>query len=260
MPKDTIGKTITVAIGVCVVCSVFVSSAAVYLQPLQQRNKELDRKTNVLMAAGLLEPGQAAEVDELFGQIETRVVDMATGEFDESVAPESIDERRAVKDSDRRVDIAADKDLAKLKYKAKQKLVYLVRKDGRIERIILPVHGKGLWSTMYGFVALDADKTTIKSLAFYEHGETPGLGGEVDNPKWKALWVDKKAFDQSGSPRIEVIKGTVDADDPNGAYRVDGISGATITARGVMNLVRFWLGEEGYGPLLENLATGGTDG
>ena len=122
--------------------------------------------------------------------------------------------------------------------------------EGQVEKIILPIEGKGLWSTLYGFLALGPDTTSITGITFYQHGETPGLGGEVDNPSWKALWPGRRAFDDEWKPAIQVIKGRAKsaAEDP---YRVDGLSGATLTARGVNELVRYWLGEEGFGPYLE---------
>jgi len=257
MPEETIGRTLGVAAGVCVVCSVVVSTAAVCLRGFQERNKTLDRRTNILIAAGVLEEGERADVDELFKQIDSRWIDVATGDFVEEndLPAESRDERKASRNPTQSIEI--DNDLAGIKRRATYRQVYFTRKNGRIERIILPVHGKGLWSTMYGFLALDSDTTTIRSFAFYEHGETPGLGGEVDNNIWKRSWLDKKAFDESWQPRITIVKGKAgrDAD-----HEVDGLSGATLTARGVQNLVRFWLGEEGYGPLLAKLRTGEDDG
>ena len=86
-------------------------------------------------------------------------------------------------------------------------VVYQRVDDGDVLAIILPVEGKGLWSTLYGFIALAPDTRTIEGITFYEHGETPGLGGEVDNPSWKALWPGRKAFDEDWEPAIEVIKG-----------------------------------------------------
>ncbi len=146
------------------------------------------------------------------------------------------------------------KDLASIKRQAKFAAVYLVEEKGGIEKVILPVHGLGLWSTLYGFIALDAkDLTTIKGLVFYEHAETPGLGGEVDNPNWKALWNGKQAFDESGRVRIEVIKGSVNPGNSEARYQVDGLSGATLTARGVDNMLKYWLGENGFGPFLARL-------
>ena len=255
MPSETVGKTIGVAAGVCVVCSVFVATAAVCLKPIQDRNRTLERRRNVLMAAGLLKPGQKADVDSLFKQIETRVIDVSTHEFAEKVAPENVDPARDAQEPSRRIDVE-DPRLG-LRHVGKYQLIYLTREGGKIQRVILPVQGKGLWSTMYGFLALDSDMTTIMSMSFYQHGETPGLGGEVDNPKWKQSWIGKQAYDAQGKPDIKVVKGRAD---PNAADEVDGLSGATLTARGVENLVRFWLGEEGYGPILKKLKVGGAHG
>jgi Na+-transporting NADH:ubiquinone oxidoreductase subunit C len=129
-------------------------------------------------------------------------------------------------------------------------LVYLLRSDGAVDAIILPVEGQGLWSTLYGYLALAPDTRTVRNIIFYQHGETPGLGGEVDNPRWKALWKGRLAFDEGWNPKIAVIKGRAGPpeEDP---HRIDGLSGATLTSNGVTNLVQFWLGEHGFGPYLE---------
>ena len=143
-----------------------------------------------------------------------------------------------------------------IKNRSKYALVYIaIDEEGLLQQMILPVHGKGLWSTLYGFLALDSDMTTINGFAFYEHGETPGLGGEVDNPRWKAQWIGKKAFDKNWNIGIEVLKGKVIPNDPKFQYRVDGLSGATITSRGVRDLLRYWLGENGFKPYLDRLRT-----
>ena len=131
----------------------------------------------------------------------------------------------------------------------------MVEHDGELDKIILPVRGAGLWSTLYGFLALENDLNTVAGLGFYEHGETPGLGGEVDNPKWKALWPGKEVYDD-GQVAIELIKGSVDASTRNAENKVDGLSGATLTSRGVSNLVQFWMGDNGYKLFLKNLRAG----
>ena len=256
MPRETVGKTFLVATLLCLVCSFLVSSAAVYLRPTQAVNKALDKKRNIVMAAGLEAEGKS--IDELFAQIEPKVVDLATGEYVEMDDPAAYDQRRAAKDPAQSVAVAADIDRASIKRRAKYASVYLVRKGDQVKKLILPVHGLGLWSTLYGFIALDArDLNTIKGLVYYEHAETPGLGGEVDNPAWKALWNGKKVFDEKGEVRIEVIKGKVDPSRPGSQYQVDGISGATITARGVKEMLRYWLDEEGFGPFLARLKAQG---
>ena len=252
MPKETAGKTFLVAFVLCVICSVLVSSAAVFLRPTQAINKALDKKKNILMAAGLQTEG--VDVDELFKNIEPKIVDMATGQYVEGIDPETYDQRRAAKDPTQSIAVPPDKDLGSIKRKANYASVYLVRKDEQVKKVILPVHGLGLWSTLYGFLALDArDLNTIKGLVFYEHAETPGLGGEVDNPAWKALWNGKEAFDKDGNIRIEVIKGKVDPSRNGAKYQVDGLSGATITSRGVRSMLRYWLSAEGFGAYLTRL-------
>lgn len=255
MHNDSITKTLTVAVCVCVVCSVFVSSAAVILRPLQEENLRLSIRTNIVAAAGLLDDETDQDINALYSQLTTRLVDLDTGEFVDDVdLIKTFDVIKAAKNPKESRPIPSKEDIAGIRRRANLGLVYIKPdEDGGIDRIILPVYGKGLWSTMYGFITLDSDLRTIKSFGFYQQGETPGLGGEVDNPRWKARWVDKLAFDEEGEPSIEVIKGAVISDDPNAQYKVDGITGATITCRGVEYLVHFWLGKEGYGPLLERL-------
>ncbi len=253
MHNDTIGKTVGVAAAVCVICSIFVSGAAVYLKPIQEANKTLDVKRNILIAAGLLEEGRKADIGELFTRIDSAVVDLATGEFVDDITPEQFDPRKAAKAPSQSVAIDSQDDIAGIKRRSNYRVVYFLKDGEKINRLILPMYGKGLWSTMYGFLALGADMTTIKSFGFYEHAETPGLGGEIDNPAWKALWVGKIALDADRQPAVRVIRGHVDENSPEAVHQVDGLSGATITGRGVENLVRFWLGREGYGPLLEKL-------
>jgi len=247
------------ATAVCLVCSIVVSTSAVVLRDRQGRNKVLDRQTQVLVVAGLLEEGQktgADEVEQLFeGNIRMRVVDLETGAYDDSVNAATYDQRKATKDPEAsRVAPANNAGIARLPSKA---LVYHRVANDQVQSLILPIEGKGLWSTLYGYIALAPDTTTIEGITFYEHGETPGLGGEVDNPSWKSVWVGRQAYDEKWQPAVEVIKGFAGpvAEDP---YRVDGISGATLTARGVSNLVRFWLGENGFEPYLESFRVEGS--
>jgi len=253
MPSETIGKTIAVAAGVCVVCSMFVSTAAVYLKPYQVRNKSLDKQKNILIAAGLLEKGQKADIDQLFKQVESKWFDFDSDDFvdEKDVPKECLDQRKAAKNKEFSEKI--EDDIAGIRRKPRYCQVYFTRDGDEINRVILPVYGKGLWSTLYGFLALDKDLDTVKSFGFYEHGETPGLGGEVDSDEFKDSWKNKEAFDENGTPAIVVVKGKAGK---GKIHEVDGLSGATLTARGVQNLVRFWLSEEGYGPLLEKLGKG----
>ena len=250
--NDTIGKTVGVALALCIVCSVVVSTAAVMLKPAQIANKSLDFKRNILAAAGLLEEG--VSVEEQFKQITTKLVDMETGEFTE--VPEGVDkydQRKMSKDPARSVALSGDEDIAKISRRVNVTKVYLVEGANGVETVILPIKGYGLWSTLYGFLALGSDFNTVVGFGFYEHAETPGLGGEVDNPAWKALFPGKKAYDEEGNVGLTVIKGKAAADSD---YEIDGLSGATLTARGVDNLIKFWLGDKGYAGFLNNLKNG----
>lgn len=251
--NDGIGKILGVALALCIVCSVIVSTAAVVLKPAQEANKTLDRKRNILQAAGMLEEGRS--VDEQFAVVEERFVDLSSGQFTDEVAP-GYDQQAASKDPSRSRDIPSDEDIAKLGRQASVAQVYLVRgESGDYEKIILPVHGYGLWSTLYGFLALESDGNTVAGLGFYDHGETPGLGGEVDNPRWKSQWPGKKVY-RDGEVELSLAKGAVDPSSPNADWKVDGLSGATLTSRGVSNLIDFWLGDAGFAPFLENLRNG----
>jgi Na+-transporting NADH:ubiquinone oxidoreductase subunit C len=238
------------ATGVCVVCSIFVAGAAVVLKEPQEANKLLDRQGKVLDVAGLIGEGESLsskQISERYAQnIKPVLIDRASGKPTEGDAT-SFDQKKAAADPETsRTAPANDAKVARL---PNQAVAFRVEKEGELKGLVLPIEGKGLWSTLYGFLALRADAKTIEGITFYEHGETPGLGGEVDNPRWKSLWKDRLAFDSSWTPKVSVKKGPAGSakDDP---FHVDGLSGATITSRGVTSLVQFWLGDNGYGPYL----------
>jgi Na+-transporting NADH:ubiquinone oxidoreductase subunit C len=251
MQKQSNAYIVGFAAVVCLACSIVVSSSAVALRPRQSQNKELDRQKQVLTVAGLITADQtvdAPEVQRLFDEnIVARLVELETGAYVDSESAAGYDQRKATKDP--AMSRPAGPNSAGLRRLPKKAVVYERVADGAVEMLILPIEGKGLWSTLYGFIALAPDTTTIEGITFYEHGETPGLGGEIDNPSWKALWPGRRAFGDRGETAIEVIKGHAGppAEDP---YKVDGLSGATLTGRGVSHLVRFWLSEDGFGPFL----------
>ena len=247
--KDSTSRTVIVALVLCIVCSVVVSTAAVMLKPAQQANKQKDFQRSILAAAGLLEEGTS--VKEQFAQITTKLVNLESGTFAEG-DPEAFDQRAAAKDPAQSEELSDDVDIAKISRQEDIAEVYLVQSGDNIDKVILPIRGYGLWSTLYGFIALESDMNTVVGIGFYEHGETPGLGGEVDNPRWKQIWVGKEIYNAQGDVAISVVKGQ-GGDNP---HKVDGLSGATLTSKGVNNLVHFWLGEHGFGPFLSNLKEG----
>lgn len=271
MGNNSLEKTIAIAVALCLVCAVLVSFGAVALRPLQAYNKNLDMKKNILEVAGLMK--EDTNIDTAFAeQIEPKIVNLETGEYDESVNADEYDQRKAAKDPAQNIAIPKSKDIAHIRMKAKLAKVFLVKEGDKIKSIILPVSGYGLWSTLYGFLSLDADGQTVQSINFYDQAETPGLGGEVVNPKWRALWKGKKVYAETdqpsmdkgsiedadvGEPALALIKGVVDNDKPGSQYQVDGLAGATLTSTGVTNLVRYWMSKEGFARYLSKVRVKG---
>lgn len=256
LSNDSLEKTINVALALCLVCAVLVSLATVALRPLQGYNKALDMKKNILDVAGLLQDD--TDVDQAFQErIESKIVDLKTGDYVDNINVDEYDQRKAAKDPAQNEVIPVDKDIASIRVKAKYTKVFLVKKGDQLQSIILPINGYGLWSTMYGFLALEADGQTVQSINLYDQGETPGLGGEVVNPNWRALWKGKKVYSDKGEVALTLVKGGVDASRPDAVYKVDGLAGATLTSRGVSNLIQYWMGAEGFATYLNKIRKNG---
>jgi Na+-transporting NADH:ubiquinone oxidoreductase subunit C len=244
------------AAAVCLVCGLLVASSAVALKPLQEENAILDRQKKVLIVAGLMrndEEKSPEEIKSLFNNnIEARIVVLKTGKYNVKGDTKTFDQKKVT--ADPTTSIAAPTNKAGVPRVPNEAMVYIKRDGKKVDRLILPVEGKGLWSTLYGYIALSDDANTIKGLIFYKHGETPGLGGEIENPLWTRLWPGKLVFDvdkggqPTKTPKIEVVKGQAQ---PGNKYQIDGLSGATITGRGVTHLVQFWVGQQ-FGPYLVN--------
>ena len=241
--RDSISNTLTVAIGLSLVCSIIVASAAIVLKPVQAKNEELFRQQIILDVAGLMEPG--ADINQLFEAIEPRMVDLETGDYTDAG------------DAQLNITIPDALDLAGIGERPKNVPVYLVKDGDDIEQIILPVYGKGLWSTMLGYLSLAPDGNTIKGLRFYAHAETPGLGDQIDKEPWRALWVGKQVYGGGDEPQIRVVRGPVPSGASDPQHLIDGMSGATLTGNGVSGLVRYWTGPHGFGPYLKNFREAG---
>jgi len=255
--RDSTRYTLLFATGVSVVCALLVSTAAVGLRERQDTNALLYKQKNVLLAASLAKPGQdlsAAEVLSVFDQrIQVRAIELKTGQLvpENQFDARSYDQRKARNDPAQ--SRAAPANSAQVTRLPTYGIVYHVKgADGGIEQIVLPVEGMAMWGTVYGFLALDRDANTVRGLTFYEQKETPGLGGEISNPEWQALWVGRKAYDANWAPQLSVIKGQAGppAKDP---HHIDGLSGATITSNGITRLMNFWLSADGYAPYLQTL-------
>jgi Na+-transporting NADH:ubiquinone oxidoreductase subunit C len=249
------------AAAVCLVCGVLVSSAAVSLKDRQETNAVLDRQKKVLIVGGLLENGAPVtpeEIQTLFTEnITQKIIDIRTGAIDSAIDIAKFDQGKYTKDPATSFEAPA-RNLAGTKRLPKHILVYERKKQGKLDRLILPMSGKGLWGPIYGYFALAADTNTIKGIIFYKHQETPGLGGEIENPSWMAQWPGKLAFavddGKIGKPKIQVLKGPAKKGDE---YGIDGLAGATITSRGVTGMLSFWLGKNGYEPYLAKIRAGG---
>jgi len=239
--KETFGKTVGFVLAVCIVCALLVSFSAVQLKPLQQANKLLDQQTKILEASGLLEKA-GNEIVKTYNQfVEARMIDLDSGDFVEGDVI-NFDERRNSRDV--ALSIKPKQDLAGINRRSNTAVVYFVKNEaGTIETIVLPIIGAGLWDLMSGYIGLEADLNTVKSVIYSDHKETPGLGAEVLNPRWKALWPGKKIYNDAGEVKARLVKGGAKADDLHG---VDALSGATLTSNGVTNTLQFWFGEEGY--------------
>lgn len=256
--KDTPKRTLIIALSLCVVCSVFISSAAVVLKPYQVANKLLDRNKNVLIASGIFDPAlnSDADIPRLFAEFTPRIADIDGGKFltedelaDLGINPTTYDARAAINQPDLSDQLTRAEDIASIQRRVRYATVYLIENDQEgIETIVLPVSGYGLWGIMHGYLALDGDANTVIGVGFYDQKETPGLGGEISNPRWRGLWPGKEIYAEDGDVALSVVKGAGE-----GPYEIDGLAGATLTSRGVDNMIEFWMGDRGFGPLLENI-------
>lgn len=251
MNKETL-YLVKFAGAVCIICSILVSGSAVLLKDRQEDNRIIDRQKKVLAVAGIIDSKgklSRAEVRNLFDKnIRARVVNLKTGMYMDEMDSSSFNQKKAAKNPE--TSRVAPDNLSKVRRLPHNALVYQVIVENQVDMVIIPIEGMGLWSTLYGYLALGRDANTIQGIIYYDHGETPGLGGEVDNEKWKSRWKGRQAFDKEGKPAIHLIKGVAGSakDDP---YAIDGLSGATMTSRGVTNMMKLWLGPDGFGPYLE---------
>ncbi len=253
LPNESPLKAVLVAAGVSLAGSVLVATAAVTLKPLQEANKARERQQYIIEMIESLPgpPGLAAAVEGY--EVEARVVDLATGAYATGIDPATYDQRAAANEPAESVEIPKERDLAGIKRRANFATVHLVSRDGSPRLVILPVHGKGFASTLYGYLGLSGDTESVVGIVFFEHGETPGLGALVNSPGWRRKWEGKMVWDELGNPALAVVMGGTDPALPTARYQVDGITGATWTSRGVTNLIRFWLGDDGFGPYLRKL-------
>ena len=252
--NESIVKTIGVAFVICLICSLVVSISAVSLRDLQKENKLNDKRIKILQVADIYDP--SISIAEQFSELESKFIDFNTGLMMDEYNNFSIDEYDQIvvtKDPNLSSKVPTSEDIAIIKNRENVGKIYILRDEvGTIDKLVLPIRGYGLWGTLYGYISIEEDFNTVSGIEFYDHKETPGLGAEVDNPKWKAQWKGKKIY-KDNKVNLAVIKGKVEAGDSESSYKIDGLSGATITSRGVTNMVAYWFGESGYSSLLREL-------
>ena len=250
MNKDSALNIAFVGIGLCLLCSAIISLIAIQLRSVQNENVIKDMQKKIVSSAGLqLEYGS---VENAMMNIKTIVVDLDQGKIVD-INPNSYELSKELREEGKYKFLSAENDIASIKKREKYSKVYIEYKDDKINTLILPVRGYGLWGILYGYLAIKSDFNTVAGLEFYEHKETPGLGAEIDNPKWKALWKGKKIYQENGEVSLKVIKGNVLASSDNVNYEVDGLSGATLTCNGVTNLIAYWMGSDGFLNFINNL-------
>ena len=262
MPRlDSPRYTFAFAAVVCVVCAALVSVTAVLLQPRQKANARLYMEKNVLVAAGLVKPAQDVglrDVERIFkADIRVRLVDLTTGELVPEDGRDARDYDQRAARNDPATSRSAPANDAGVKRLPKRGIVYFVMREGKVDQLVIPVEGLGMWGTIYGFLALDRDANTVRGITYYDHRETPGLGGEIGNPDWQRIWHGRRGYDEQWIARIAVIKGQAGPPETDPLH-VDGLSGATITSNAVTRLVRYWLSEGGYGRFLQGFRERGT--
>ncbi len=254
--KDSTIKALIVVLAVSLACSVLVSTAAITLKPIQLLNQKVERSRHIVALTGLVPADKELSHDEILQaveQLDVRVINIDTGEFDDSIDPEQFDARAAVNDPELSMAIPAGDDFARLGRRAQHAIVYLVWEGDELKRVILPIHGQGMWSTLHGLLALEADLNTIAAVTFYEQAETAGLGDQITQPDWLDQWQGRQLFNNRGDVQFRVAAGSAAERSAAARHQVDAISGATVTTDSVTRLVEFWFGPNGYMPFLNNL-------
>jgi Na+-transporting NADH:ubiquinone oxidoreductase subunit C len=253
MNKDSPQRAILVVLLTAVVCSSLVSAAVVVLRPIQLENQMLERSRNIMQLTGLLPPDRVIGDDEmldLYKRIDLRIINIDSASYDSEIDPGTFNQRRAQNDPELSVAIPASQDLARLGRRSQYAPVYLVWNDDQLDRVILPVQGSGMWSMLYGYIALKPDLNTIAGMTFYEQNETPGLGDQIAHDHWLEKWTGRQVYDDQGKPRFRISEGKVEPGSANAEFEVDALTGATVTANAVTALVHYWFGPHGYQPFL----------
>lgn len=248
LPNESRTKTVLMAFLVSAFCAVLVSGATVILRPIQAANRAAEQQARIeALVAGV--PGMTELMAETGGTLSTVVVDLTKARAATEVTPETLE--TALADMANWTALEAGQDLAGLGSRPDYAQIFLLRNGEEISLMLLPISGAGYNGRIDAILALTGDMHTIAGLAITSQSETPGLGARIEEAAWLASFGGVKTVDASGDVRFAVAKGQATTE-----YEVDGITGATRTSSAMTRIIRFWLGPQGYGPLIDAVRRG----
>ena len=248
LPNESRTKTLIVAFLVSAICAAFVSGATVILRPIQAANRAAEEQARIdALVRGI--PGMADLLDTTGGALSTVVIDLQTGHAARDVTPQTLDV--ALRDPNNWTPLEATDDLAGLGQRPNYVQVFLLREGGAISLVLLPVTGQGYGGRLDAILAVRGDMNTVAGIAVTGQSETPGLGARIEETAWQSGFPGVELRDETGEIRFRVAKGAAQTD-----HEVDGITGATRTGNAVTQMVRFWLGPEGYGAFIDAVERG----
>jgi Na+-transporting NADH:ubiquinone oxidoreductase subunit C len=255
MDNDNPLKALLVVTTTALVCSILVTVATVKLQPIQKSYQNLERNRAIVQISGLTNDSKLLsdrEIVSLFQKMEAKIIDLKVGRFDTKYNPSTFETWKIDNDPELSVAIPAESDIAKLSRRSELITVFLVKDKDKLERLLLPISGQGMWSKIYGFIALETDLNTIADIIFYKQAETSGIGDKILNPDWQSSWRTKQLYDDNGILQIGIQGSQSAQNNLASKHQVDAITGATVTVDAVKNLVSYWFGSHAYKSFLDN--------
>ncbi len=248
LPMESRPKTILAAFVVSAVCAVLVSSATVILRPIQAANRAAEEEARVeALVRGI--PGMSDLLTEVGGSLSTVVVDLERGRAAHDVTPSTL--LATLADTSNWTSLDPSQDLAGLGARPDYAQVFLLRDNDRVSLLLLPIAGQGYNGRIEAVLAVRGDMNTIAGVTITRQSETPGLGGRIEEMAWQSSFPGRQIFDDEGTVRFSVARGSASS-----IHEVDGITGATRTSNAITQIVRFWLGPDGYGPLIAAISRG----
>lgn len=248
LPNESRLKTVVMAFAVSAFCAVLVSGATVWLRPIQAANRAAEEQAQIAALVAAI-PGMTELLAETGGTLATVVIDLEEGRAATDVTPATL--AATLADTGNWTALEPGEDIAGLGQRPDYAQIYLLRNGEEVSLVLLPVAGAGYNGRIDAMLALSGDMSTIAGLSITRHSETPGLGARIDEAGWLAGFPGTQIRDADGTIRFAVARGPAST-----VHEVDGITGATRTGTGVTGMVRFWLGPEGYGPLIAAIRRG----